>query len=493
MKEIHFEPDSFPQVALLIKEAACFKGQLEEHYVQHIKAPVVALSLEYTKSNTINMTAARQYLSHILPVLKENNVMTLYVADANYFKALTKKSTTEPHYGYVLDCAMDGFTNMKVIYGVNYQALFHNEKLYTKLDLSLKTLNDWLVGTYSDLGSNLIHSAMYVSDPDKMADVLRGLKAHTMLTCDIETYGLKIDEAEIATIAFAWDQHNGVAFDVRDESVKSLFIEFFKTYPGTLIFHNASFDIKCIIYHWFMKNPLDTVNLLEGLHTMYRNIHDTKIIVYLATNSTAGNTLGLKHNAFEFAGNYAQEDINDIRKIPMDQLLEYNLIDCLSTWYVYNKFYPKMVEDQQEELYKTLMLPALKNVTHMELSGMPLNMDTVTKLKDTLESTIENHRRIVFENKAVKDLEWQMQVEAFRHKNMLLKRKVKPLEEFKEQFNPGSNKQVSRLLYDQLGLPVIDTTLTGNPAVGNDTLKSLVDYLKTKYEVTDDDLQDDQP
>jgi DNA polymerase-1 len=53
-----------------------------------------------------------------------------------------------------------------------------------------------------------------------------------------------------------------------------------------------------------MQDYLDYEGLLEGLD-VFSNIEDTKIIVYLATNSTAGNDLKLKNLALEFAGNYS--------------------------------------------------------------------------------------------------------------------------------------------------------------------------------------------
>jgi len=487
MKEIHFS-DEFPKLALLIKDQACFHDQIKEHYIDHLTVPTVAISLEYTKSNKITAKAAREYLSHILPTLKKNGITTLYVADAQYFKVLTKKPTTEPHYGYVLQCAIDGFTDMDIIYGVNYQALFHNDKLQDKLDLSLKTVNDFFKGTYTGLGEDLIHSAYYPESYEEIKHCLRNLMVYPMLSCDIETYGLKIDEAKIATIGFAWDEHNGVVFDVEDLAIAKLVKEFFEAYPNSLIFHNASFDIKCVIYHWFMKDPLDLVGMLHGLQTMYQNIHDTKLIIYLATNSTAGNTLGLKPNAFEFAGNYAQDDIDDIRKIDRQALKEYNLIDCLSTWYVFKKFYPIMVQDQQEDIYKTLMLPALKNVTHMELSGMPLDMATVERLEQHLDSITDSHRKRLASSHYVKKLEWDIQREDFVAKNKQLKKKFKPMDEFETEFNAGSTIQVARLLHEEIGLPVLDTTPKGNPAVGNDALKALAELLITKYEITDDEI-----
>ena len=52
----------------------------------------------------------------------------------------------------------------------------------------------------------------------------------------------------------------------------------------------------------FMKKRGDTKGLVNGLNIMCRSIEDTKIIKYLATNTTAGNVLGLKPSAHEFTG-----------------------------------------------------------------------------------------------------------------------------------------------------------------------------------------------
>lgn len=102
---------------------------------------------------------------------------------------------------------------------------------------------------------------------------------------------------------------------------------------------------------------------------MTRNLDDTKIIAYLAYNSTAGNVLGLKALAHEFAGNWAVDDIKDIRRIPLEKLLQYNLVDCLSTFYIKERDYPLMVAEQQEALYKGLMLDSLKLIIQIELTG----------------------------------------------------------------------------------------------------------------------------
>ncbi|MFR7882312.1 MAG: hypothetical protein ACLU5J_13195 [Christensenellales bacterium] len=49
----------------------------------------------------------------------------------------------------------------------------------------------------------------------------------------------------------------------------------------------------------------------------------------------------MKYQAQEFSGNYAIEEIGDITKRNLNDVLKYNLIDGLSTWYVYNKVLSK--------------------------------------------------------------------------------------------------------------------------------------------------------
>ena len=64
-----------------------------------------------------------------------------------------------------------------------------------------------------------------------------------------------------------------------------------------------------------MQYIIDYKAMVKGVEQMTIKIHDTKIISYLATNSCAGNSLGLKDQAHEFAGNYAV-DVQDITIVP---------------------------------------------------------------------------------------------------------------------------------------------------------------------------------
>lgn len=517
MRHILFSPpaDHYP-VALLIKEAAFNKQALEAHYLQPLLAKgmradqLVAFNLAYTEANKAPVKLIKEHLAQLLPAMDSIGVKYLYCADGHYFKVLTKQGKAEPHTGYVLPCAIEGFTHMQVVLGLNYQALVYDPSQQSKLNLGLGALAGAVMGTYQQLGTDVIRHAEYPESYEEIRAALARLHQYPELTCDIEGFSLAFNETGLATIGFAWNQHEGISFacdyrpflDPRDvaesglfgyretnHAVRFLLREFFTSYRGTLTFHNASFDIRSLIYALWMDGPLDDRGLLEGLEILTRSFHDTKIITYLATNSTAGNELSLKTQAHEFAGNYAQddEDIKDVRRIPLPDLLSYNLVDCLCTWFVKNKRYPEMVRDRQEALYFDLFLPSLQVIIQMELSGMPMEASRIQEAKAELERQRQQCLDTIFGHPIIHTLsllltrsEWEADYQSRRSKAKNPgKIQPKGWESFpRSEFNPNSGPQLQRLLYEQMGLPVIDLTDTKQPATGTDTLEKLINHTQ---------------
>jgi DNA polymerase-1 len=500
MRHIIFEENNTYNTALLVKSTAFNKQELINNYVAPLEKSgvlpkdVIAFNLKYNEVNKAPAKFIKEYLDNLLPALDSLGVKYLYVADANYFKVLSGQARAEPHLGYVFPCKLKGYEHINVVLGLNYQALIYNPDLQVKLDLSLKTLSDHIKGTYQVLGHGIIHSAWYPKGVQEIARALESLHQYPRLTADIEAFSLLFTEAGIGTITFCWDQHNGLAFacdyknyavppvegfeGYRQENpvVRALIKNFLETYQGEITWHHASYDVKVIIYTLWMKDALDTEGLLTGLDVLCKNMHDTKIITYLAINSTAGNVLGLKSLAHEFAGNWAVE-VKDIRKVPLAKLLEYNLIDGLSTAYVRDKYYPIMVEDNQDGLYRSLMLPSLKLIIQIELIGMPLDPVKVKEVKTKLEGIQAGHLAVIRGSGLIKMLNLIFRQTEMEKANAKLKVKQHPLSHFDDvEFNPNSGPQLQRLLYEQMGLPVLDLTDTKQPATGADTLEKLINH-----------------
>jgi DNA polymerase-1 len=227
-----------------------------------------------------------------------------------------------------------------------------------------------------------------------------------------------------------------------------------------------------------MKDILDTKGLLNGIEVMLKNWDCTKLISYLATNSCAGNKLSLKDQAQQFAGNYGLgDDIKDITRIPPDILLEYNLIDCLSTWFVHNKNYPIMVQDQQLEIYETIFKPATVDIIQMQLTGMPINMRKVKAIKYLLERKERVAVTNVQKSYTVEQYTYMLKERWVIKRNAELKVKRVTINDAKHiEFNPQSGDQVRDLLYTHLGLPVLELTKSKQPSTKAKVLEVLKNH-----------------
>lgn len=494
---IYADSDKYP-VAILVKSSAFNLSEMQRFYINNIVDVIpddhlILVSIPYNENNKAPVKFIKEKLESLLSGLDSLGVETIYCCDSNYFKVLTKAKKAEPHLGYVLPCAIKDYEHINIILGTNHKTVVYDPRNQNKLDLSLDTLKSHFQGKKMNLGADIIQDVYYPETAREISQALEQLHQYPMLTADIEAASLRFWEAGVGTITFCWDQHSGIAFKCDYEPLREsengtygelfsnlelrmLIKKFLSEYQGTLIWHNASYDIKVLIYNLWMDNPYDMEGMLEGLETLCTRFHDTKIIAYLAINSTAGNDLGLKTLAHEFAGNWAEE-VKDITKIPLDRLLKYNLIDGLSTWYVFNKYYQQMIDDNQLDIYENLMLPSLKTIIQTELCGMPLSQQEVSNLKKQLEDERDTHLDIFKQSSAVRSVVKDIQIDAMNAANAKLKVKQHPLSKFSDiQFNPNSGNHVSKLLYEKLGLPILDRTATKLPATGGDTLKKLINH-----------------
>lgn len=461
----------------------------------------------------------KEYIETMLvEVLNDNGVEYICVSDSEYFKLLTKSHKAEANLGYVMDCA---YGPWKVIYLPNFKTIFYDpEKVRHKIEIAMRGLTTHRDGRYIDPGDSVIEFEHY---PESYEDIKFALEKLLEMDCDlssdIEAFSLKHDKAGIGSITFSWNQHEGLAFlvdwkeivgatsapfgeNVYNAPVRALLKDFFIKFHKSgrkMIWHNIAFDAYVLIYQLFMKDLIDTEGLLDGLDVMLSHWHDTKLITYLATNSCSGNKLGLKDQALEFAGNYAVESIKDITRIKKNVLLRYNLVDGLSTWFVYNKWFDVMVKDEQQEIYETLFQPSTVDIVQMQLTGMPVNMETVHKVKALLEEDEKQARDKIDLSKIVTEFNYHRIEGYVNEMNGKWKKKRTTVAEIQKEivtndklreklkFNPDSPKQLQEILFEQLGLPIIEYTKTKQPATGAKTLKALLNH--TKDEATLDFLK----
>ena len=495
MRHLSFSEQPDYPIAILV--SVIRKDEIFREYINAFDIPeddVMVLDLHYSqgKKKTPAVEMKNYITQELIPSLTEMGTKYIVVADSEYFKILTKVVKTESNLGYVLPCAYGDF---KVVYVPNYRTVFYDpEKVRHKIKQGMNALLKHISGSYIAPGDNIIKfSAFPLTDHDIEEWLNKLLKMDVDLSIDIEAFSLKHHKAGIGTITFCWSKHEGIAFpvdyvpiphttaapwgiQVRNEPRRELLRNFFKKFLKRALYHVISYDVYVLIYQLFMSDILDTEGLLDGLSIMLRNWEDTKLIAYLATNSCSGNNLTLKDQAQAFSGNYGLTEIADITRIPLDQLLRYNLIDGLSTWYVYEKHHATMVADQQLDLYEGLFKLAIKDIVQMQLTGLPINMPRVHEVKILLEIDQNLAISTMQGTNVIKQFTNRMNDKWVIKRNSELKVKRVTLADAHEEFNPNSGPQLQDVLYEMLNLPVLSYTDSKMPSTDRETITALVNH-----------------
>lgn len=476
------------EAVILIKDDAFKERSLRQYYIKALEkygvtaSKIFAVNLPYTENNKAPASHCREYLAKLLPELDRLGITTLYVADANYFKQLVKVKTLNDVYGYVLPCTVAGYEHINCIYGCNYQALMYNEQLQEKLDLSIETLSQAISGdTDTVLGSDIIHSALYPKTNEEIREVLEMLKTKKELYLDIETFSLRIEKAGIGTIGFSWDKHNGVAFPVdytttpEDSAIRRKMLrDFFDSYNGTSfwLFHGM-FDLKILIFNLWMKDSTDFVGMRQGIQHFENKIEDSQYVAFLNLNSTQKIAQDLKTLAYSYTGAYA-EDVTDITQVPLDDLLVYNLKDCLATAYVRETYWKGVVETDQLGYYRDILMASVPFAMEMEMMGLPLCLERLAEATKQITSKYHSAVSLLRASSAVRKTMHKVALKNWEDANSKLKTKVHPLSKFVKPFNPNSDPQLAILLFEVLGLPVLSRTPSKAPSTSNKVIKRLM-------------------
>lgn len=407
----------------------------------------------------------------------------ILIADSDWFKVLTKNSKAETTLGMAQNSPN---FNSKVFYCPSqYIYQVDPEKHQNQFKSVLEGILKDSQGK-STIIEPEIHKQIYPMTVGEIKRELDKLLDEPMLFSDIEAKSLKVTEAGIYTIGFSKNKHEGIAFPVdaipeQSEEIRGLLRQFFEKYQGKLVFHKANYDVAVLNYTLFQQDLFDIKGQLNGLNTFFRNnrIDDTLIITYLATNSCSGNILGLKELAQPYCGDWAVE-VSDVTKVPLEKLLQYNLIDCLATAYVYETYYPKMVEDEQERIYNEHFLPYLKDTIRCQLNGLPINHNEVLKFQSKLNQEESDLELFIRGSKVVRNAEQLLAEQRTVKRNVKLKKKQTTVEDNYELINLHSGDQLRVLVYEVMQLPVIETTDSGLPSTSKGVLKDLISHTSNQ-------------
>lgn len=436
------------------------------------------ISLPITGGERALLKECREFIESELPYYGD---IVYLCGDKNFFRALTGHGATKTEG--VRYTSLHGDGTSSVFYFTEPNEAYRDLNKYLKsVQVIIDSVNSFIAGGYNYPGSDIIHSCKVLNTHQALSRELSDIISRDKpITLDIETTGLKHYNADIVSIGIGYDEHNAsIAFSNAGNSLQKLnpaslelFREFFKVFNNKIIYHKIDFDVTILIRNLYMSDPGDYDGLLNGLDIMLSNWDCTRLIAYLATNNCYNNDLSLKILAQPFAGDWGEEDIVNIMHYKPDTLISYNAKDVLSTWYVFNKYNPIMLADNQEEVYLNIFKPAMKDIIQMQLTGMPINVSEYDSQSQILTLEEEHILKEIHSSPVVKDYMQDSIDKWVIEKNKTLKRKRVTADDYKDGFSVGSTKQLRELFYKFMGLPVIEFTKKKWPSTSSDTIENL--------------------
>jgi len=441
---------------------------------------VVALGAYLPKTGKIKKAELVIYAQELLNYCQVNGINNIIVANGDYFKYLSGCKVVEKHIGEVFKCPLDGFEEISVTPTINMAMIDRFPEKQAQLDKANKCAAALIEGVETLDVPFAFESYEEVHDPVRLAELFKEYGAYPNLACDIETTGLYVGPTEVLTIAFAYDEYNAFTVPVHDhygehcKELQELTKQFLIDYKGTQIFHNGLYDVKQLVYAWFMKDFNDVKGMIEGLDAI--QFDDTFILSFLELNSTVRPSLGLKVLAYDFLGDYA-EDVKLAINIPLADLAVYNAKDVCGTFYVYNK----MKHQLTSEPYVAIMKPSFRPMLKMMLNGMPLDLDRVTEVSSALKADLLEAEGKLKDNAYIKLVTRQLRQTASEKYNASHVTMTKSPGDFMDlNFNPNSSLQLRLLLFDIMGFEPVDFTKTKAPKTDRASILEFLEFADSE-------------
>ena len=476
IRDMTFDGGKNYETMLLVTPKDFKREKLEEVFVRPLDKlgvpanTILAVELAMPKGK-VTAAQAKQFLEALRAPTEALGIKRIILTQGQYFKTLCGLKKVGQPYGR----PMESKYKIPVFYSPSASQVYFDPQVAQNIELALGGVHDHHFGNESKFDIDLSEN---VETPLGIFNIHQHLMAALEwdnVYIDVETNGLELGSG-ITSVSISPDKDSAVAFpSYPGGEFKVEMKEFILNSKGTMCFHNSPFDCKQLIWELFMEDSFDPKGMVDGVEVMFQDTDDTKILAYCALNNTAKAELSLKTLAYEYTGDYAVDFDQIVHGT--EKMLQYNGIDTMATAYVKEK-YREQVREEQEYVYKDVLMPSQKTITLMELTGMPLNFATVLRVEQELKKVqvaavdkITNH---VETKKALRRIREHEAIKA----NAKLKKLRKTWKDFQHvEFNPRSGNHLRVLLYEVLEMEILKTTDSGLASTTADALKQMEQLL----------------
>lgn len=275
---------------------------------------------------------------------------------------------------------------------------------------------------------------------------------HEHLSFDTETSGVEWDKANIESICF----FNGKETLLILNKHLIPYIKHHLYNIKTLIAHNITFDLKVLwrthLFEDWFNTKLDSIKLYDSMvahHLLDENIKS------IALKDLAQQVLK-KEKVMEW------EEASKFSK-NSKEWINYCSNDVLWTWELMEYQKPLLEKDGLNNLFYDIEMPFQLSLMDMEINGILVDQTKVQTISKSLKIEL-----VTLTKHLLNELKLPYQVQNTLSGESTIQSPV----------NFNSSQQLAKILFEQLRLPIIETTPSGAPSVGAVTIEKLKDRSK---------------
>ncbi len=223
-----------------------------------------------------------------------------------------------------------------------------------------------------------------------------------------------------------------------------------------LIAHNIVFDLKVLkrteLFNYWFNHVLDKVELYDTMvaqHLINENEPSLKLKDLAKTKLGKAETITWQQ-ASKFKKN-------------SQEWFDYCFNDVLYAWDLMKYQEPLLVQEGVDKLFKEIEMPFQRCLVDMEVNGMLVDREKMaTVLVDLKKEHVQLTKDMLLELKLPHQVQKTLEGEYI----------------IKSPINFNSSQQLGKILFEDLGLPIIERTEGGSPSVGKLTLEQLQEKSK---------------
>lgn len=303
-----------------------------------------------------------------------------------------------------------------------------------------------------------------ISSVSELQKALNSMRNASFISVDIEASGLNPLVDQIESIGFGAFTRSGtvqaaiIPYELLNtadadtyDRMKELLYKFLtgKRYSGKILYHNAKFDIKMLAQ--FLDRPLFNSNVRDTLLLNY--VLDERPVNHM-TAPHGLKRLSREHfDAIDYTFDFKVFWQLPPRERDWGPLHTYLGLDLAYTLKLYVKLIDKLHMDQPEsiELYEVFFTRALQALAEVERHGVKIAVDYLKEYEVQVAMELDHARD------AMRELAQEFSIENA------------------DTLNPNSPKQLAKIIYDELQLPVV------NRRKKRSTAAETLDLLQHKY------------